>query len=259
MNTPISIFILDVSNSSTRNTGEELSQYLDEIVSWISIWTERLVNIKAKHRAGDEIIFVGEGYSTAYTIAFFISRIWKYKQNHLPYFGLSFGDTPKPLQEIDIEKWIDPLLKQARYANNLLKEEKNRPLFKFELDQFLPNQQNNPFRYEFEMLINQLLHLQQNFIQKQTAIQELVCSLHFIFEQQKLISSLLDKSQPTISSHLKKGNYSEILDTFHTIQTVLNSLQNKHFPELSHPSTKVIQSIKDHLKSKAAILIQGGE
>lgn len=259
MKTPISIFILDVSNSSTKNNGDELSQYLDDIVSWITIWTDGLVNIKAKHRAGDEIIFAGEGYSTAYTIAFFISRIWRYKHNHPPYFGLSFGDSSKNLEEIDIERWIDPLLKQARYANNLLKEEKNRPLFKFELDQFLPNQQNNPFRYEFEMLINQLLKLQQNFIWRQTSIQELVCSLYFIFEQQTMISSLLDKSQPTISSHLKKGNYSDIFVTFHTIQAVLYSLQSKHFPEQSSPAEKLTQSIKKHLKSKAALLIQGGE
>lgn len=258
MKNPISIFILDVSNSSAGDIGEELSQYLDEMVTWITSWTKDTLNIKVKHRAGDEIIFAGDGYATAYTIAFFISRVWKYKKNHLPYFGLSFGDSERPVKEIDIEKWIHPLLKQARYANDLLKQEKSRPLFKFELDQFLADGHELPFRYEFELLINGLLNVQQDYIRKQTEIQKMVFSLYFILEQQKSLSQLLSKTPPTISSHLKKGNSSEIMNTFYTIQTVLDSLQSKQYPEIKLQTEELAYSIRKHLKSNLNELLEGG-
>lgn len=70
MNHPISIFILDVSNSSSAEIGEELTNYLDEMVASINVWTKEFGHCKVKHRAGDEIIFAGYGYSTAYIIAF---------------------------------------------------------------------------------------------------------------------------------------------------------------------------------------------
>jgi hypothetical protein len=257
MKDPISIFILDVSNSSTEKMGEELTVYLDEVVDWITYWTKNIGPIQIKHRAGDEIIFVGPGYSTAYTIAFFVSRVWKYK-DHMPYFGLAFGDIEKELKEVDLEKWIHPLIKQARYANDLIKQEKNRMLFKFELDQFYPSDGNpslpyHQFRNEFETLINALLHLQLKFIQNQTDIQELVCSLFLILKQQKEIATLLGRTAPTISSHFKKGNSEEILDTFSKIISILHSLQVKAYPKRTiHPqdtNENLTKSIRNHLKS----------
>ncbi|MDR7236781.1 hypothetical protein [Neobacillus drentensis] len=263
MNYPISIFILDVSNSSTEKMGEELTIYLDELVDWITEWTKNIGPIQIKHRAGDEIIFVGPGYSTAYTIAFFVSRVWKFK-NHMPYFGLAFGDIEKEIKEVDLEKWIHPLVKQARYANDLIKQEKNRMLFKFELDQFYPSEANpslpyHQFRNEFETLINGLLHLQLKFIRKQTDIQETVCSLYLILNQQKVIGKLLGKTSPTISSHFKKGNSEEILDTFSKIISILHSLQEKAYPESAiHPqdiNENLITSIRNHVKMKLKTLL----
>ncbi|MFJ5762117.1 hypothetical protein ACIQAA_23940 [Neobacillus sp. NPDC093182] len=252
MNHPISIFILDVSNSSSAEMGEELTDYLDELVNWINVWMKEFGHCKVKHRAGDEIIFAGYGYSTAYIIAFFISRVWKYS-DHTPYFGLSFGDSDKELEEVDIEKWIHPLIKQARYANDLLKQEQDRPLFKFELDQFYQNISHfpyNQFRNEFEVLINSLLRLQMTMLKEQTPIQEQVFTYYLILQQQKAAAKLLGKTAPTISSHYKKGKSEEIIKVFTELVTILDSLQEKSYidkPKKAN-SESLIESVRNHLK-----------
>lgn len=233
MTYPISIFILDVSNSSSEDMGETLTKYLDDIVHMITEWTKNIGHVKVKHRAGDEIIFVGYGYATAYILAFFLSRIWKYS-NHKPYFGLSFGDIQTKLETVDIEKWIHPLIKQARYANDLTKQEQVRTPFKFELDQFYPGDHSSSFVYhqyrkEFEGLFNTLLQVQHSFIKEQTEIQERVCSSYFILQQQKAVGKLLGKTPPTISSHYKKGKCEEVLSIFLEIIAVLQSLEERSY------------------------------
>jgi hypothetical protein len=264
MSVPISVFILDVSNSSSEKMGEELTVYLDEVVDWVTNWTKKIGPIQIKHRSGDEIIFVGPGYATAYTIAFYVSRIWKYK-NHMPYFGLAFGDIEKDVKEVDIEKWIHPLVKQARYANDLLKQEVDRPQFKFELDQFYPSQLDNSlpyhlFRSEFETLFNTLIDLQQKLIRNQTEIQVLVCTLYLILNQQKAIGKLMGRTAPTISSHYKKGNSEEILDTFSKIISILHSLQEKADPGRAYHPREINEtltiSIRNHLKSEVHTLLE---
>jgi hypothetical protein len=252
MNHPISIFILDVSNSSSAEMGEELTNYLDEMVNSINVWTKEFGHCKVKHRAGDEIIFAGYGYSTAYIIAFFISRVWKYR-DHTPYFGLSFGESDKKLEEVDIEKWIHPLIKQARYANDLLKQEPVRPLFKFELDQFYQNNSifpYNQFRNEFEVLINSLLRLQMTMLKEQTPIQEQVFTYFLILQQQKAVAKLLEKTAPTISSHYKKGKSEEIIEVFTELVTILDSLQEKSYNDnpKKEKSKLLMESIRHHLK-----------
>ncbi|MFK9093588.1 hypothetical protein [Bacillus salipaludis] len=252
---PISIFIADVSNSSADNMGDELTVYLDEMVQAINIWTNEMGPIKVKHRAGDEIIFVGYGYSTAYIIAFFLSRIWKYR-DHKPYFGLSFGDINQKLEEVDIEKWIHPLIKQARYANDLLKQDQNRPLFKFELDQFYTSPfLYNQFRNEFESLFNTLLYLQYSLIKEQTTIQESVCSTYLIVQQQKAVGKLLGKTPPTISSHFKKGKSEEILHSFNEISNIINSLQKSSYQDIEIKSNVLSHSIREHVKENINTLL----
>ncbi|MDM5326459.1 hypothetical protein [Neobacillus sp. CF12] len=258
MSYPISIFILDVSNSSSADMGDELTDYLDEMVNWINTWTKDNGHVKVKHRAGDEIIFAGYGYSTAYILSFFISRIWKYRE-HTPYFGLSFGDSDKKLEEVDIEKWIHPLIKQARYANDLLKQEQVRPLFKFELDQFYHNESfsYNQFRSEFEILMNSLLGIQMTLVKEQTKIQEQVCTCYLILQQQKAVGTLLGKTAPTISSHYKKGKVEEILNVFKVLTAILDSLQDKSYnnPKLI-TSSLLLKNIRNHLKDKFDLLPQ---
>lgn len=262
MTKPISIFILDVSNSSSEEMGETLTNYLDDVVNWITEWTKNFGHIKVKHRSGDEIIFVAYGYATSYILAFFITRIWKY-QNHKPYFGLSFGDIDTELETVDIEKWIHPLIKQARYANDRLKQEQVRPLFRYEMDQFCPSNQksnvgHNPYREEFERLINTLLRMQQTFIIEQTALQELVCSAYFILQQQKAVSHLLGKTPATISSHFKKGKCEEIFSIFTEILETLQSLEEKFYVnnEVKPHETgkRLMESIRDCLKKEVLAL-----
>jgi hypothetical protein len=232
MYSPVSLFIMDVSNSSTKGNGEELASYLDKLCSWITQWSDGIVPVLVKHRAGDEVIFAGKGYSTAYLIAFYIKAVWPFDGQD-PYFGLSFGETGKPFEEIDIEKWIHPLVKQARHANNLLKDQtKTRPSFRFELDEFLSDNQADSllydeFRLEFEALLNGLLRFQHLRMHSQTDIQKRVFSLYLIYENQKQIADVLGKTPPTISSHYRKGHSEELYAAFADIVDVLDSLERK--------------------------------
>jgi hypothetical protein len=256
MNNPVSIFIMDVSNSSYEDEfGQELTLYLREMVERISIWTDGIVKTKVKHRMGDEILLISENYSSAYAIAFHISRIWKYRNNK-PYFGLSFGDVRKEIEDIDTDTWIHPLLKQARMANEDLKKKSNRPQFRFELDHvsndktidtFLHVDEN--YRSEFETLFNLVLRMQQTHIDKQTELQYLICTLYVFLNQQKKVAAFLGKSPATISSHYKKGSCEEILAACNEIQTVLNSLQNRNYSKNDHNPVQVNRKLIEKIKS----------
>lgn len=234
---PASIFIMDIQNSSQEGIGEDLSAYLEKMVKWIKIWTNDEVIVK--HRRGDEIILIADGYSAAYTIAHFISIIWKFSKNP-PYFGLSFGEINKELKDIDIEAWIHPIIKQAREANESLKNEAaNRAQFRFYL---------NEKQTEIQTLINSLLILERKLINEQTDIQRLVFSLFTIFNQQRKVASSLNKSPSTISSHFKKGSGEELLMIYNNLISVMQSLQVKAFPD-SKPNHESLQnSIRSHLQ-----------
>ena len=236
MGIPISIFIMDVSRSSIiEKVGEELEFYLKDIVNWINVWTDDIVKIKISQRMGDEIFFIAENYATVYTIAFYISRIWKYKK-HQPYFGLTFGTINKSLHEIDMETWIHPIVKKARMANDELKKEtENRQQFKFELDNHI---ESNNLRKQlefhepthhlltmYELALNALLKAQEICIDKQMDLQEYITSLYLIFMQQKKIATYLQKTSATISIHLIKGNGKEVIRIFHCITELLLSVQ----------------------------------
>lgn len=230
MTYPVSVFIMDVSNSSAKDIGGELSKYLHQFEESLVLWTKDIATTKVIHRSGDEIVVVSSGYATAYTLAFYMSRIWKFK-DHKPYFGLSFGDIHEDVSTLNIETWIHPLMKQARYANDILKQqEQNRIQFNFELDDFSSNNKLKDyhlFRREFEVLLNAILKLQQDQINEQTDIQSLVCSLYLILNQQNKVSQYLGRTASTISSHMKKGKCEHIIAAFNDIIKVLNSLQSR--------------------------------
>lgn len=230
MTYPVSVFIMDVSNSSVEDIGGELSKYLHHFEERISIWTKDITTTKVIHRSGDELVVVSSGYATAYTLAFYMSQIWKFK-NHKPYFGLSFGDIDEDVCNLNIETWIHPLMKQARYANDILKkQEQNRIQFNFELDDFSSNKSlkgYHLFRYQFETLLNTILKLQQDQVNEQTDIQSLVCSLYLILNQQNKVSHYIDRTASTVSSHMKKGKCEQIISAFNDVVKVLNSLNPK--------------------------------
>ena len=254
MTNPVSIFIMDVSNSSKGDIGSELSKYLHHVQERIAVWTKDITTTQVIHRSGDEIVVVSSGYATAYTLAFYISRVWKYKE-HKPYFGLSFGDIQEDVNVLDIETWIHPFMKQARYANDILKhQEQNRNQFNFELADFLNEnafEGYHHFRSQFETLLNMILKLQHDQIKEQTAIQSLVCSLFLVLNQQNKISHYLDRSASTISSHLKKGKCESITSAFNDVVKVLNSLQPDNENTQQVINNQLQQNIKrnvsDHL------------
>ncbi len=248
MTYPVSVFIMDVSNSSVEDIGGELSNYLHHLEERISIWTKDIATTKVIHRSGDEIVVVSSGYATAYTLAFYISRIWKFK-DHKPYFGLSFGDIHDDVSTLNIETWIHPLMKQARYSNDVLKQqEQNRDQFNFELDDFSSNKSLEGyhfFRSQFETLLNTILRLQQDQVNEQTDIQSLVCSLFLILNQQNKVSQYLGRSASTVSSHIKKGKSDHIISAFNDVVNVLNSLQ----PHNEVDSESIQQIINNQLQN----------
>ncbi|MDX8046199.1 hypothetical protein SH601_09370 [Gracilibacillus sp. S3-1-1] len=220
----VSVFIMDVSNSSNNDIGNELSSYLQQLQTSITKWTENITITKVSHRAGDELVVVSSGYASAYILAFYISRIWKFV-DHQPYFGLSFGNINQDITTLNLETWIHPLMKQARNANDYLKKQQNRSLFHMALPNVSDKHGWNTFSKQFETLINTSFRLKQEHINDQTNIQSLVCSLYLIFGQQSEISQYLERTKGTISHHMKQGKTQVILQAFHNIVELLDSLE----------------------------------
>jgi len=247
MSNEVSIFIMDVSNSSKENIGNELSEYLEQLKNSIAEWTQNVVMTKVSHRAGDELAVVCSSYASAYTLAFYISRIWKFA-DHKPYFGLSFGNIQEDLSTINIETWIHPLMKHARNANDYLKKQQNRLLFRFVLPRFSDELGFTVFSKQFETLINTSLTLKQEQMNDQTEIQSLVCSLYLILRQQNKVSQYLGRTTGTISHHMKQGKTQVILTVFYDIVMVLDSLDTQDKHRLTDRlQTNIRQNVMNHL------------
>lgn len=253
MTHPASIFIMDVSNSSKQGIGEELSTYLHHLENEINIWTENVAATKVSHRAGDEIVVVSSGYATGYTLAFYINQVWPFK-DHKPYFGLSFGDIKADVCTIHLESWIHPFMKEARYANDVLKQQKkNREQFNFGLANFLSEEQlenDHSFNNQFETLLNTILKLQQDQVNDQTSIQALVCSLSLFLNQKNKVSHYLNRSASTVSGHIKKGKYESIIEAFDNIVKVLISLPPKGTFNEDLINNQLQQNIKRIISSR---------
>ena len=251
MSNPISVFIMDVSNSSKENIGKELSSYLQELKSNITTWTDSTIKTKVSHRAGDELVVISSGFASAYIIAFYISRIWNYVE-HPPYFGLSFGGIEENIEDIDIETWIHPLMKQARLANDYIKQQQNRMQFRMELGNSQGLSGFEAYSQEFTSLINASFALQQEQMNEQTAIQSFVCSLYLILGQQNKVSEYLDRTKSTVSIHVKNGKTEVILDTFTSIVDVLNSLESKR---LNHITDELQMNIKRYVNKSLDVYL----
>lgn len=238
---PVSVFIMDVTKSSSAEYGEELSNYLAQLENYIGIWYGKSGSVQVKHRSGDELILLSEGYSSAFITAFYVSLLWKYEKNP-PYFGLTYGSLDKKVEDIDIEKWIHPLVKQARNANDHLKKQKERESFHLLLNDVEPGLQT---------LINSMFMLQHVLRIEQTDVQRLVCSLYLIYGKQNAVAQLLDRSAPTVYSHFKKGHCEPILRSFRNIVSFLDDRQAKEFPEKGSNYTKTLEeSIRTNIKSQ---------
>lgn len=210
----VSIFIMDVSNSSANNNWNEISKYLQMWERQISHWCKEVIPAKVSHRRGDEILFVGKHYFSAYTLAHTIYQHWQFDDQR-PYFGLSFGVIDEDLSTLDIEIWNHPLIKKAKQANNSLKLQKNRTIDMH----FKHTPLNNMLATEDTL--NLLLEHQFTLLHSQSPNQRIVCALHSILEEQKRIALLLNKTQPTISTHYHRGHCHLISKTFKHIQKIL--------------------------------------
>jgi len=254
MTNQVSVFIMDVSNSSMEDKGEELTKYLHHLQKEISRWSKDITTTQVIHRSGDEIVVVGSGYATAYTLAFYISRIWKFK-DHKPYFGLSFGDIQHDVSELNLETWIHPLMKHARNSNDRLKQqEQNRAQFHLTLGDF--SSENSAVGYQllssqFETLLNAILKLQQSLIIEQTDIQSLVSSLFLVLNQQNKVSHYIGRSPSTVSSHMKKGKHDVVMGAFNDFIAVLTSLHptSEHYPATNS------QVINDQLQNNIKLIV----
>lgn len=245
---PVSIFIMDVSKSSAVSSGEELSAYLSEIEKYIKRWFQDYDSIQISHRSGDELIFLANGFSTAFVTAFFITRLWKFENNQ-PYFGLAFGSMSQSVESIEIEKWVHPLANLARIANDSLKNDhKSRGSFLFQTA-LSPRVQGLEFTTaEIGTLLNGMLKLQQALKDQQTDIQRLVCSLYSVYKRQNVVSEFLGRSAPTIYSHFKKGHCELILNSYREIADVLDSLQSKQFADSTSNRSEMLESrIRNHI------------
>ncbi|MGM0875667.1 MAG: hypothetical protein ACQEWV_12885 [Bacillota bacterium] len=218
MKQPASVFIMDVTNSSSEGNWKEITTHLQEWEYYITKWCKEILPSKVTHRRGDEILFVGNHHFTAYTVAYHISQHWKYTKQK-PYFGLSYGFIDENIENIDIEIWNHPLVKEARRANEKIKNEKNRVT-----NMYFGSEEKGELQNIISTtdILNLLVENQQALVQNQSENQKLIYSLYSIFNEQKQIAKLLDRTQSTISTHFKRGNCELLYKTHYKIQKILS-------------------------------------
>lgn len=197
---PISVFTMDVSNSRKFNEPSKLTDYLDSLVAVLkdSFSTSRSA-VRIKHRFGDEILVVAEGYSAAYVVAFYIRQIWKYNM-HLPYFGGVIGNIDIPLGDIrDIDGWNHPLVWSSREILDTLKAQNasSRVWMKYAT--------RNEHLKELVEDINLLLEIQNEFFKKQSQKEREVGLTFTVTDYQDYMARLFDKDPSTISRQVKSS------------------------------------------------------
>lgn len=248
MENEVSVFIMNVNHPSQEDIGHELSEYLQQLQVSIAYWTQYISPTKVVHRAGDELVVISNGYGSAYTLAFYLSRIWRFTA-HQPYFGLSFGHIKEDINTLNIETWIHPLMKHAKKANNAIEKDKKRTQFHFSLPSLQAEKGLEIYNKQFEALLNTCLSLKQELLNDQTDIQSLVCSLYLLLGKQNKVSEYLDRTRSTISTHIKKGKTDDILKTFYNIVQVLISLEvEQENREVDELQTNIRQNVTHRLQ-----------
>jgi ABC-type transporter Mla subunit MlaD len=135
-------------------------------------------------------------------------------------------------------------MKQARNANDYLKQQKHKGLFRFELS-------STPTSNEaYQHLINSNMVLAEELMDSQTDIQSLVCSLYLILTQQNKVSDYLQRTTATISHHMKQGRTQVILDAFHDMIKVLNSFSGEvNGPAINQLQENIKQDVSRQLEA----------
>lgn len=248
MKKEISLFVMDVSDYARDEIGNELNDYFEDLKISIGSWTQYITPTKVMYRSNRELIVISNGYASAYLLAFYLTRIWKYK-NHLPYFSLSFGIIEEDLSTINIDTWNHPLLQEAKRAVEVLKNKQSRKKFQFIFADLLDREKFYMVKSEFEKMLNTISDLMQEHLNNQTDIQSLVCSLYVILGQQNKVSEYLNRTKSTISSHMKNGKTIVILNAFNNLVSVLDSLQTEPpFQKTEELQMNIKQNILQHLQ-----------
>jgi len=245
---PVSVFIMDVTDSTNFQDSNDLTNYLGAVVRGVEAWIPGDVPFRIKQRYGDEIIFVSKHLETAYIVASYIKRFWKYP-NHSPYFGMTYGFLDKDITAIeDVDKWNHPILKSARHAIDDLKKQDDRA--------WLVCLTDDSADEDINQAINMTCEIQNMIIKEQTDIQQITCLLYLLFQRQTDVARLLNKSAPTISIALKKGKCNFLSDSFGVVENLIafKNRQGEHlcvsetpkdFSKLLHES--ILRHISNHL------------
>lgn len=211
----ISVFIMDVSSSSSKDNWNQITDYLQEWEHVINSWCDHIITARVSHRRGDEILFVGDHCFSAYTIAHYISLFWKFAEQR-PYFGLSYGAVSENIDRLDIEVWNHPLIKQARAQNEKIKRDRDR-----KITMRFAGESDLHFLASTADVLNLFIENQLVLQQSQSENQRLVYALYSIFNEQKIIARLLNKTPSTISSHFTRGRSELLQKNFLQVQKLL--------------------------------------
>lgn len=242
---PISIFMMDVTDSTHFDSPRELDNYLKQIVTWISQWTEGKVQARIKNRYGDEILFVSEHFFTSYVVAYFTKEIWRY-DNHPPIFATTYGMIEDTLSMVgDIDTWNEPLFKNARNAMDKLKQQKRgRPWIRTEAENYL----NHSL---FSDMYTVVIDYQNQIFKTRSPQQRITSLLSTVFETQQEVASILKKTPANVSKLLNKSDSEKLIRMFHLI--IDYYVQQESHVSHSDPNEclkichSLVNSIKFHL------------
>jgi hypothetical protein len=251
----VSLFIMDVRGSSRMEDPDDLTAYLEQLIEWMETWTDGVVAAKQKHRLGDEIIFIGEHFFSAYIVASAIKKFWIFDE-HPPYFGLTYGYIDRRVEDIqDLDTWNHRLVKYARTAAEKLRKEPMDNWILFEREKG----ETEPLEQEWLLtgILQSQIELHKVLVSQQTKQQNTVCSLFSVYRKQLDVARALGKTASTISNQMKQGLCDSILSMESTVEDILLALEHmdKANAELllrqidaKETKQKLHEAIREHLK-----------
>ena len=248
---PGSVFIMDVSQSSSISPPTKLTQYLRDMVTWLrTISKLNPQAIALTHRFGDEVLFVARGFETAYLFAFYITMTWPFAKQP-PYFGVAYGDllTDVPASE-DLETWNSPIVKWARVAADELKREKSAHR------KWLLFGNEGGADQAVSEILNEYALIQDRFFKLQTEAEYLASALYAINGIQEWVARELEKNPSTISLQIRKSNVDVLLATKNRVvktlhERMLSQLQNTDTEGERDPrglEAQIQNELKKHVK-----------
>lgn len=192
----LSLFVMDVSNSTKYNNADEIKGLLIQLTHDIATWTKTLDFKYINFRMGDELFFVTNNLTATLLISYYIKLLWPLKRQPIK-FGIAASNCELP--KGNLEHWNAPIIKQARYNLEQIKHSDISDMY-LTIDN------------EDTSFLNDILYpYLTEIIQSHSMMQRNTILLSHVFEQQKDIAQYLNKSMSTISEHLKKGHKKQLL------------------------------------------------